>query len=160
MFDTNALIGNEVFAKNDMIEKYQDVIPKEVSTAAPSTTVVSPPVITEVEITLAQTLAKLKSAKSKVVIQEPVQSTATTAPLTIPKAKGITFRDAGESTTRTPTSVSSSSIKDKGKAKMDEPEVPLKKKDQIDLDEEIARNLELNSLKKKGLQGKRKRKPT
>ncbi|GJY08762.1 ribonuclease H-like domain-containing protein [Tanacetum coccineum] len=98
MFDTDALIGNEVFAKNDMIEKDQDVIPKEVSTAAPSTTAVPPPDITEVEITLAQTLAKLKSAKSKVVIQEPVQSTATTA-----KAKDITFRDAGESTTRTPT---------------------------------------------------------
>ncbi|GKC27578.1 hypothetical protein Tco_1034872 [Tanacetum coccineum] len=142
MFDTNALIGNEVFAENDMIEKDQDVIPKEVSTTAPSTTAVSPPVISEVEITLAQTLAKLKSAKSKVVIQEPVQSTTITAPLTIPKAKGITFRDAGESTTRTPTSVSSSSIKDKGKAKMDEPEVPLKKKDQIALDEEMARNLE------------------
>ncbi|GKA30692.1 hypothetical protein Tco_0716997 [Tanacetum coccineum] len=141
MFDTDALIGNEVFAKNDMIEKDQDVIPKEVSTAAPSTTVVPPPDITKVEITLAQTLAKLKSAKSKVVIQEPVQSTATTAPSTIPKAKGITFRDAGESTTRTPTSVSSSSIKDKGKAKMDEPKVPLKKKDQIALDEEMARNL-------------------
>ncbi|GJU14740.1 hypothetical protein Tco_1142706 [Tanacetum coccineum] len=114
------------------------------SNAAPSTTVVPPPspFITEVEIRLAQTLAKLKSAKSKVVIQEPVQSTATTTPSTIPKAKGITFRDVGESTTRTPTSVSSSSIKDKGKAKIDEPEVPLKKKDQIALDEEMARNLE------------------
>ncbi|GJW44633.1 hypothetical protein Tco_0073432 [Tanacetum coccineum] len=136
MFDTDVLFGNEVFAENDMI--------KEVSTVAPSTTVVPPPspIITEVEITLAQTLAKLKSAKSKVVIQEPVQSTATTAPSTIPKAKGITFRYAGESTTRTPTSVSSLSIKDKGKAKMDEPEVPLKKKDQIALDEEMARNLE------------------
>ncbi|GJV44398.1 hypothetical protein Tco_1428934 [Tanacetum coccineum] len=138
----NARFGNEVFAENDMIEKYQDVIPKEVSTAAPSTTAVPPPDITEVKITLAQILAKLKSAKSKVVIQEPVQSTTTTAPLTIPKAKGITFKDAGESITRTPTSVSSSSIKDKGKAKMDEPEVPLKKKDQIALDEEMARNLE------------------
>ncbi|GKB72223.1 hypothetical protein Tco_0933635 [Tanacetum coccineum] len=114
MFDTYALIGNEVFAENDMIEKDQDVIPKEVSTAAPSNTAVSPPVITEVEITLAQTLAKLKSANL----------------------------NAGESTTRTPISVSSSSIKDKGKAKMDEPEVPLKKKDQIALDEEMARNLE------------------
>ncbi|GJR69235.1 hypothetical protein Tco_0015300 [Tanacetum coccineum] len=129
MFDTDALIGNEVFAENDMIEKDQDVIPKEVSTAAPSTTAMSPLVIIEVEITLAQTLAKLKSAKSKVMIQELVKSTATTTPLIIPKAKGITFRDAGESTTRTPTSVSSSSIKDKGKAKMDEPEVPLKKKE-------------------------------
>ncbi|GKC12338.1 hypothetical protein Tco_1009120 [Tanacetum coccineum] len=119
MFNTDALIGNEVFAEN-MIEKDQDVIPKEVSTAGPSTT----------------------SAKSKVVIQEPVQSTGTTTPLTIPKANGITFKDAGESTIRTPTLVSSSIIKDKGKAKMDEPEVPLKKKDQITLDEEMARNLE------------------
>ncbi|GJZ59924.1 putative ribonuclease H-like domain-containing protein [Tanacetum coccineum] len=141
MFDTDDLIGNEVFAENDMIEKDEDVIPKEVSTAAPSTTAMSPLVIIEVEITLAQTLAKLKSEKSKVMIQELVKSTATTTPLIIPKAKGITFRDAGESTTRTPTSVSSSSIKDKGKAKMDEPEVPLNKKEQISLDEEIARNL-------------------
>ncbi|GJR91748.1 hypothetical protein Tco_0215759 [Tanacetum coccineum] len=116
MFDTDALIGNEVFTENDMIEKDQDVISKEVSTAAPSTIVVSPPVITK--------------------------STTTTSPSIIPKAKGITFRDAGESTTRTPTSVSSSRIKVKGKAKMDEPEVPLKKKDQIALDEEMARNLE------------------
>ncbi|GKE07863.1 hypothetical protein Tco_1411414, partial [Tanacetum coccineum] len=157
MFDTDALIGDEVFAENDMTEKEHDVIPKEVSaaetlttagikipvsTAAPSTIAVSPPVITEVEITLAQTLAELKSAKSKVVIQEPVQSTVTTAPSTILKAKGITFRDAGETTTRTPTSVSSSSIKDKGKAKMVEPEVPLNKKDQIRLDEELARRLD------------------
>ncbi|GJR16242.1 hypothetical protein Tco_0798894 [Tanacetum coccineum] len=116
MFDTYTLIGNEVFAENDMIEKDQDVILKEVSTVAPSTIAVPPPDITK--------------------------STATTAPSTIPKAKGITFRYASESTTRTPTSVSSSSIKDKGKAKMDEPEVPLKKKDQIALDEEMARNLE------------------
>ncbi|GKB01315.1 hypothetical protein Tco_0829359 [Tanacetum coccineum] len=71
-----------------------------------------------------------------------VNNLATTAPSTIPKAKGITFRDAGESTTRTPTVVSSSSIKDKGKAKMDKPEVSLKKKDQIALDEEMTRNLE------------------
>ncbi|GJU60490.1 hypothetical protein Tco_1238256 [Tanacetum coccineum] len=112
------------------------------TSAAPSTIVVSPPVITEVEITLAQTLVELKSAKSKVVIQEPVQSTITIAPSTIPKAKGITFRDAGEITTRTPTSVSSSSIKDKGKTKMVEPEVPLNKKDQIRLDEELVRRLD------------------
>ncbi|GJY30828.1 hypothetical protein Tco_0414323 [Tanacetum coccineum] len=49
MFDTDALI---------------------VSTAAPSTIAVSPPVIIEVEITLGQTLAELKSAKSKVVITD------------------------------------------------------------------------------------------
>ncbi|GJV38933.1 hypothetical protein Tco_1417373 [Tanacetum coccineum] len=116
MFDTDVLFGNEVF--DDMIEKDQDVIPKEVTTAAPSTTTVPPP---------------------SLVITE---STTTTTPSIIPNAKGITFRDDGESTTRAPTSVSSSSIKDKGKAKMDEHEVPLKKKDQIALDEEMTRNIE------------------
>ncbi|GKC84671.1 hypothetical protein Tco_1140388 [Tanacetum coccineum] len=139
MFDTDDLIGNEVFAENDMIEKDQDVIPKEVSTAAPSTTVIPPPspVITE--------------------------STTTIAPSIILKAKGITFRDAGESTTRTPTSLSSSSIKDKRKAKMDEPKVPLKKKDQIALGEEMARNLEAQIqaelIEEERIQGKRKMKP-
>ncbi|GKC35110.1 ribonuclease H-like domain-containing protein [Tanacetum coccineum] len=157
MFDIDALIGDEVFAENDMTEKEHDAIPKEVSatktlttvgikipvsTAAPSTTAVSPPVITEVEITLAQTLAELKSAKSKVVIQELVQSTVTTTLSTILKPKGITFRDAGETTTRTRTSVSSSRIKNKGNAKMVEPEVPLNKKDPIRLDEEFARRLD------------------
>ncbi|GKB82646.1 hypothetical protein Tco_0949541 [Tanacetum coccineum] len=131
IFDTYALIGDEVFVENDMTEKEHDVIPKEVSvaetlttisikipvsTAALSTIAMSSPVITEVEITLAQTLAELKSAKYKVVIQEPVQSTVTTAPSTILKAKG--------------------------KAKMVEPEVPLNKKDQIRLDEELAKRLD------------------
>ncbi|GJY72226.1 hypothetical protein Tco_0475929 [Tanacetum coccineum] len=127
-------------AKVPLVDETQGKTDDAEIIADPSTTAVPPPspVITEVEITLAQTLAKLKSAKSKVVIQEPVQSTATTSPSTIPKAKGITFRDADERTTRTPTSVSSLSIKDKWKAKMDGPEVPLKKKDQIALDEEIG----------------------
>ncbi|GJX46679.1 hypothetical protein Tco_0271869 [Tanacetum coccineum] len=132
MFDTDALIGDEVFAENNMTKKDHDVIPKEVSaaeilttagitipvgtaeiktSAAPSTTVVSPPVITEYRVQSQQ-------------------------------HKGITFKDVGETTTRTPTSVSSSSIKDKGKAKMVEPEVPLNKKDQIRLDEELARRLD------------------
>ncbi|GJV13221.1 putative ribonuclease H-like domain-containing protein [Tanacetum coccineum] len=38
---------------------------------------------------------------AEVVVQDPVQSTTITAPSTIPKAKSITFRDPGESTTRT-----------------------------------------------------------
>ncbi|GKG02055.1 hypothetical protein Tco_0306760 [Tanacetum coccineum] len=60
MFDTDALIGDEVFAKNDMTEKEHDVIPKEVSAAGtlttdgikipvsvadPSTTAMLPPVM-------------------------------------------------------------------------------------------------------------------
>ncbi|GJZ60422.1 hypothetical protein Tco_0616238 [Tanacetum coccineum] len=78
------------------------------------------------------------TASVEVVVEEPVQSTTTTAPSTIPKAKSITFRDPGESTTRTKLTPIPSNIKDKGKAKMIEPEKPLKKTEQIRLDEELA----------------------
>ncbi|GJR71900.1 hypothetical protein Tco_0084265 [Tanacetum coccineum] len=131
MFDTDALIGDEVFAENDMTEKEHDVIHKEVSAAE---------ILTTAGITIPDSTAELKHSVCAPLLL--LCHTFTTAPSTIPKAKGITFRDAGETTTRTPTSVSSSSIKDKGKAKMVEPEVPLNKKDQIRLDEELARRLD------------------
>nr|GEV80011.1 hypothetical protein [Tanacetum cinerariifolium] len=79
------------------------------------------------ELTLAKTLIAIKAAKPKVI------STA----ITTPRAKGIVFHEQVQA--HIPT-VSSS--KDKGKAKMIEPEKPLKKKDQIALDEEVARKLE------------------
>ncbi|GJT38423.1 putative ribonuclease H-like domain-containing protein [Tanacetum coccineum] len=91
MFDTSVLDGEEVFAG-------QDVVDKEVSTADPVTTVgevvttanvevsiASPTaaIITTVELTLAQTLVELKSARPKtkrVVIKEPSETTTTTIP--------------------------------------------------------------------------------
>ncbi|GJT28077.1 hypothetical protein Tco_0908352 [Tanacetum coccineum] len=72
-------------------------------------------------------------------IDQDAESTTTTTPSTIPKAKRITFRDPGESTTLTPIP---SNIKDKGKAKMIKPKNPLKKKEQIRLDEELAFKLQ------------------
>ncbi|GJT32479.1 hypothetical protein Tco_0922898 [Tanacetum coccineum] len=69
---------------------------------------------------------------------KPCQSTTTTAPSTIPKAKSITFRDPIESTTRPTLTPIPSNIKDKGKAKMIKPKEPLKMKEQIRLDEELA----------------------
>ncbi|GJX95527.1 hypothetical protein Tco_0351325 [Tanacetum coccineum] len=71
-----------------------------------------------------------------------MHSTTTTAPSIIPKAKSITFRDPSESTTRTTLTPIPSNIKDKGKAKMIEPEKPLKMKEQIRLDEELAFKLQ------------------
>ncbi|GKC08438.1 hypothetical protein Tco_1000048 [Tanacetum coccineum] len=70
-------------------------------------------------------------------------TTATTTPSTILRAKSIAFRKPTTRTTPTPVT---SNIKDKGKAKMIEPEVPLKKKDQLRLDEELARKLEAEEL--------------
>ncbi|GKD56232.1 hypothetical protein Tco_1289619 [Tanacetum coccineum] len=119
-------------------EQSEKVVKEVVST----TEVSAAATITTEEITLAQALAELRSAKPKVVVQEPVQSTTTTTPSTIPKAKSITFRDLGESTTRTTLTPIPSNIKDKGKAKMIEPKKPLKKKEQIRLDEELAFKLQ------------------
>ncbi|GJW85729.1 hypothetical protein Tco_0158874 [Tanacetum coccineum] len=131
IFEELARMG---IAELDMTKKEHDVILKEVSAAEILTTAgIKIPV---------STVAPSTTAVSHLLLPK-VQSTVTIAPSTILKAKAITFRDAGETTTRTPTSVSSSSIKDKGKAKMVEPEVPLNiKKDQIRLDEELARRLD------------------
>nr|GEW01831.1 hypothetical protein [Tanacetum cinerariifolium] len=61
-----------------------------------------------------------------------------------PKAKGIVMQEPSERPTPTQidSSQQSSKAKDKGKAKMIEPEKPLKGKDQIMIDEEVSRNLE------------------
>ncbi|GJX81618.1 hypothetical protein Tco_0331099 [Tanacetum coccineum] len=57
-----------------------------------------------------------------------------------------------------------SMIKDKGKAIMIEPEVPLKRKDQVALDEDLARNLqaqlEAELIEEERLARKKKKKPT
>ncbi|GKE99311.1 hypothetical protein Tco_0022662, partial [Tanacetum coccineum] len=62
-----------------------------------------------------------------------------------PKVKGIVFHDREEQALASTLIVSPSQLlqaKDKGKAKMVEPKKPLKKKDQIVIDEKVARNLE------------------
>ncbi|GKE11148.1 hypothetical protein Tco_1414699, partial [Tanacetum coccineum] len=133
--DEDVFNGEEVF----VTEQSEKVIKEVVSTAEVSAAAI----ITTEEITLAQALAELRSAKPKIVVQEPVQSTTTIAPSTIPKAKSITFRDLSESTTRTTLTSIPSNIKDKGKAKMIEPEKPLKMKEQIRLDKELDFQLQV-----------------
>ncbi|GJY76810.1 hypothetical protein Tco_0481926 [Tanacetum coccineum] len=119
--------GEEVFVveqSGNVVEEVVDVID------AASTIPVSAAIITDVEITLAQALAELKSAKpkaDKVVIQEPEQGTTTTTPTTIihvPKPP-----------------------QDKGKGIMiEEPVVeqvkPMKRLEQMRLDEELAFKLQ------------------
>ncbi|GKB12704.1 ribonuclease H-like domain-containing protein [Tanacetum coccineum] len=86
------------------------------------------------EITLAQTLIQIKAAKPKVV------TTAATTTTTRPKARGVVVQEPSEF--RTPQESQPSITKDKGKAIMIEPEVPLKIKEQVSLDEDLARNLQ------------------
>ncbi|GJX37937.1 hypothetical protein Tco_0251240 [Tanacetum coccineum] len=90
------------------------------------------------ELTLAQTLIEIKAAKPKAV------TTAATTTITRPKARGVVVQEPSEFRTTTSSLQASqpSKTKDKGKAILIEPEVPLKRKDQVALDEKMARNLE------------------
>ncbi|GKA29609.1 hypothetical protein Tco_0715854 [Tanacetum coccineum] len=127
IFDVDALAGEEVFVAEQSGNVVEEVV---VVIDAASTIPVSAATITDVEITLAQALAELKSAKpkaDKVVIQEPEQGTTTTTPTTIipvPKPP-----------------------QDKGKGIMiEEPMVeqvkPMKRLEQMRLDEELAFKLQ------------------
>ncbi|GJW04664.1 hypothetical protein Tco_1563520 [Tanacetum coccineum] len=119
MFDVNTLNGEEVFVAGQNENVVEIVNAAQVSTAATTVT------ITTKEITLAQALADLKSIK--------------------PKAKGIACREPGESTT----TIFSQQLQnkglsqDKGKGILVEPEKPLKKKDHLKLDKEIALKLQV-----------------
>ncbi|GJS14154.1 hypothetical protein Tco_0408626 [Tanacetum coccineum] len=90
---------------------------------------------TNEEITLAQTLIQIKAAKPRVVT-----TAATTTTTTRPKDKGVVVQEPSEF--RVPQEIKPSSSKDKGKGIMIEPEVLLKRKDQIALDEQIARDIQ------------------
>ncbi|GJV49196.1 hypothetical protein Tco_1439408 [Tanacetum coccineum] len=89
------------------------------------------------EITLAQTLIQIKAAKPKVVT-----TAATTITTTRPKARGVVVQDPSEF--RTPQESQPSMIKDKGKAIMIELEVPLKRKYQVALDEDLQEIFKLS----------------
>ncbi|GKB10311.1 hypothetical protein Tco_0844234 [Tanacetum coccineum] len=73
-------------------------------------------------ITLAQALEKLKTIK--------------------PRKKGVVIQDLGKSTTTISSQLSSQQSHEKGKCLLIEPVKPMKKKDQIRLDEETALNLQ------------------
>ncbi|GJX58620.1 hypothetical protein Tco_0290010 [Tanacetum coccineum] len=134
MFGTHDLVGDEVVVESEVVVKagekrnvVEEVVAKidaasTISVSVANTILVSAATtITTKEITLAKALANLKSTK--------------------PKAKGIVFKEPGESTT---TTLIPSKIQDKGKGKMVEPEPvkKLSKKDQLKLDEEIALKLQ------------------
>ncbi|GKA48774.1 uncharacterized mitochondrial protein-like protein [Tanacetum coccineum] len=116
MFDVNVLNGEEVFVAGQNENVVEEVVDAaQVSTAATTVT------ITTEEITLAQALEALKTSK--------------------PKVKGIVFQEPGKSTTTT--TISSQQSQDKGKGIMiEEPVKPMKKKDLIRLDEEVALKLQ------------------
>ncbi|GJR59330.1 hypothetical protein Tco_1501492 [Tanacetum coccineum] len=115
----NAIDADEditlVNVQDDADNEMFDVNVLNVSTAATTVT------ITTEEITLAQALEALKTSK--------------------PKVKGIVFQEPGKSTTTT--TIYSQQSQDKGIGIMIEEHVkPMKKKDQISFDEEVALKLQ------------------
>ncbi|GJT43466.1 putative ribonuclease H-like domain-containing protein [Tanacetum coccineum] len=81
------------------------------------------------------TTAKIKAAKPKIITAVTTDATSiTTTVVTRPKAKGIVFYEH-EQTYKPTVSSNQPSVKDKGKGIMIKPERPLKKKDQITVDE-------------------------
>nr|GEU39242.1 uncharacterized mitochondrial protein AtMg00810-like [Tanacetum cinerariifolium] len=141
----NDLDGDEVIVDataGEEVEQSIKVTKNEVSTVDPITTTgevvttaedvevttaATTPQISKDELTLAQTLIKIKAAKPKaigVIVQEPskFRTTSSSQPSQLPHAK------------------------DKGKGIMVELEKPLKKKDQIEFDEEVPKNLKKKSF--------------
>ncbi|GJW85301.1 hypothetical protein Tco_0158446 [Tanacetum coccineum] len=139
IFDTGVLEDDEMHVEAKVDEKEEHSTKPDDSTAGEAVTTASVddsvvPTTIE-EITLAQTLIQIKAAKPKVVT-----TAATTTTTTRPKDKGVVVQEPSEF--RVPQETQPSSSKDKGKGIMIEPEVPLKRKDQIALDEQIARDIQ------------------
>ncbi|GJT03514.1 hypothetical protein Tco_0824683 [Tanacetum coccineum] len=89
-----------------------------------------------VEDSDAPTIQVSTAAKPKVVTTAATTTTTTTRP----KGKGVVVQEPSEFRVLQESQLSIS--KDKGKGIMVEPEVPLKRKDQIALDEQIARDIQ------------------
>ncbi|GKF98643.1 hypothetical protein Tco_0297426 [Tanacetum coccineum] len=114
------------------------MVEKEVNTAKVTTDSTT---TTVDELTLAQTLIEIKVAKPKAVT---TATTTTTTAVSRPKARGVIVQESSEFTITTSPSQPSQlpQAKDKGKAKMVETKNPLKKKDQIMFDKEVAQKLQ------------------
>ncbi|GKB94693.1 hypothetical protein Tco_0980830 [Tanacetum coccineum] len=151
MFDTSMLEEQEIEFEKVVEEPVVSVATTTKSipvSAAKVVTTASASIEIPNELTLAQTFIEIKTAKPK-----PVTTVATTVTSIRLRAKEIIFHDQEEQVPASTKTFSSSQlqlpqVKDNGKEKMVEPEVPLKKKDQVALDEEMARNLELSGQAK------------
>ncbi|GKF10331.1 hypothetical protein Tco_0048257, partial [Tanacetum coccineum] len=139
MFDTGVLEDDEMPVEAKVDEKDEQSTKPDDSTAGEAVTTASvedsaAPTTIE-EITLAQTLIQIKAYKPKVVT-----TATTTTTSTRPKARGVVVQEPSKFRVLQETQRSSS--KDKGKCIMIEPEVTLKRKDQIALDEQVARDIQ------------------
>ncbi|GJX39208.1 hypothetical protein Tco_0252511 [Tanacetum coccineum] len=111
-----------------------------VSTVEPSTPPTTTTAIEDEDLTIAQTLIKMRSEKLKEKSKEIGSKENFSEPATRP-TNGVIMQEPSESGARKAVPPSQHDLKDKGKSKMIEPKNPLKKKDQIKFDEEVAKRL-------------------
>ncbi|GKA04514.1 retrovirus-related pol polyprotein from transposon TNT 1-94 [Tanacetum coccineum] len=129
MFGMHDLDGDEVF-----VETEEPVV--NVATTTSTISVSAAKDLSDVDMTLAQALAELKSTKPKAVT---TAATTTTTAVTRPKAKGFVIQEQ-EPMASTPIT----SSKDKGKGIMVKEPLKMKKKDQdkVETDYELAQRLQ------------------
>ncbi|GJV47534.1 hypothetical protein Tco_1437746 [Tanacetum coccineum] len=113
MFDSGVLEDDVMHVEAKVNEKYEQSKKPDDSTAGEAVTTVS---------------------------IDDIVTTAATTTTSRPKDRGVVVHEPSEF--RVPQETQPSSSKDKGKGIMIEPEVPLKRKDQIALDEQIARDIQ------------------
>ncbi|GJR11278.1 hypothetical protein Tco_0793930 [Tanacetum coccineum] len=128
MFGVHDLDGDEVF-----VETKELVV--NVATTTSTIPVRAAKDLSNVDMTLAQALAELKSAKPKAVTNV---ATITKTDITSPKSKGLVIQEHEQASTPI------TSSKDKGKGIMVEEPLKIKKKDQdkVETDYELAQRLE------------------
>ncbi|GKA65959.1 putative ribonuclease H-like domain-containing protein [Tanacetum coccineum] len=126
MFRVHDLDGNKVF-----VETKEHVV--NTATTTSTIPVSAAKDLSDVDITLAQALAELKSVKPKAVI---TTATTTTTTVTRPKAKEIVIQEQEQASTPI------TSLKDKGKGIMFEEPLKMKKKDQVLFDKQEAIRLQ------------------
>ncbi|GJZ42355.1 hypothetical protein Tco_0589241 [Tanacetum coccineum] len=117
IFGVHDFHGDEVF-----VETQEPVVNAATTTSIIPVSVATITTTTVDELTLAQTLIKIKAVK--------------------PKVRGVMIQEPSETTTTTTTPAALKPSQDKGKAKMTKCEKPLKKKDHIMYDQEVALNLQ------------------
>ncbi|GJX66572.1 hypothetical protein Tco_0300915 [Tanacetum coccineum] len=122
MFGVHDLDGDEVF-----VETEQPVV--NAATTTSTIAVSAAKDLSDVDMTLAQVLAELKSTKPKAVT---TTATTTTTDITRPKAKGLVIQEQEQASTPI------TSSKNKGKGIMVEEPLKMKKKYQILFDEQEA----------------------
>ncbi|GJV36254.1 hypothetical protein Tco_1408731 [Tanacetum coccineum] len=126
MFRVHDLDGDEVF-----VETEEPVV--NAATTTSTIPVSAAKDLSDVDMTLAQALAELKSTKPKAVT---TAATTTTTAVTRPKAKGLVIQEQEQASTPI------TSSKDKGKGIMVEEPLKMKKKDQVLFDEQEAIRLQ------------------